>query len=130
MGNSTVAADADYQLLWSFLSILFLIPRLGWIILQLAFVELPKLAASQFVSLLSVRLNITLKVSSLLLLLAALVALTWTVVRYRYLTKYSRLPPEAPRQEPKMDILVDSDSESERKIGMSSYLDDVGRAKL
>jgi lysophospholipid hydrolase len=54
-----------------------------------------------------------------------LVAAIWTVIRYRYLTVYSRLPLEPERQEPKMDLLMDVEAEEESKSGISSYLDDV-----
>lgn len=45
-------------------------------------------------------------------------------MRYRYLTKYARLPPEEPREEPKMDFFVDSGSESNSKTGFSTYVED------
>lgn len=51
--------------------------------------------------------------------------LVWAFVRYRFLTVYSRLPPEPPRQDPKMvDIIMEPDSDTERKSGISTYLDD------
>jgi lysophospholipid hydrolase len=51
--------------------------------------------------------------------------LMWAFVRYRFLTVYSRLPPEPARQDPKMiDIILEPDSDTERKSGTSTYLDD------
>lgn len=59
-----------------------------------------------------------------LLIIACLVILTWTVVRYRYLTTYSRLPPEDQREEPKIDFFMDSNNRQHSKTGFSTYLED------
>lgn len=79
---------------------------------------------SWFVALLGRRFSITLKFSSLLLAVFALVAIIYGFVRYRYLTKYSRLPPEPERQEPKMDLFIDDNVGETNKSGISSYIDD------
>lgn len=59
-----------------------------------------------------------------LLIVAFLIMITWTVVRYRYLTTYSRLPPEDPREEPKIDLFLDSNAGQDSKAGFSTYLED------
>lgn len=48
----------------------------------------------------------------------------WTIVRYRYLTTYSRLPPEDPREEPKIDLFMDSDNNQDSKHGFTTYIED------
>lgn len=48
----------------------------------------------------------------------------WTVVRYRYLTTYSRLPPEEHREEPKIDLFMDSDTNQDSKHGFTTYIED------
>jgi hypothetical protein len=125
MNDTAIENSGTERALWAILWLFLLIPRAIWYLIELATVDLPTILVAQFMGLLNLRLDITLNVSSLLLLLGGMVTMIWMVVRYRYLTKYSRLPPEVPRQELKMDLLVDSDSESERKTGMTSYLDDV-----
>lgn len=45
-------------------------------------------------------------------------------MRYRYLTTYSRLPPEDQREEPKIDLFMDSNSRQDSKSGFSTYLED------
>ncbi|ODQ66305.1 hypothetical protein NADFUDRAFT_45805, partial [Nadsonia fulvescens var. elongata DSM 6958] len=78
--------------------------------------------SSFFISLLGKSVNISLKFSSLLLLIAVLIAVVWTVVRYRYLTIYSRLPSEPHRQEPEVEIFVTKEK-SQDKSGYTNYLD-------
>jgi hypothetical protein len=46
------------------------------------------------------------------------------VLRYRYLTEYSRLPPEPQRKEPQIDLFPDS-QEGDSKPGLQNYLDEV-----
>src|ERR1700738_892889 len=45
------------------------------------------------------------------------------IVRYRYLTEYSRLPPEPQRKEPQVDLFPDTQEEG-AKSGLSNYLDE------
>lgn len=45
------------------------------------------------------------------------------MVRYKYLTVYSRLPQEQPRQEPEIDMYDESDNEDE-KTGFANYFDE------
>jgi hypothetical protein len=46
------------------------------------------------------------------------------ILRYRYLTEYSRLPPEPQRKEPQIDLFPDS-QEGDSKPGLQNYLDEV-----
>jgi hypothetical protein len=46
------------------------------------------------------------------------------ILRYRYLTEYSRLPPEPQRKEPQIDLFPDS-QEGDAKPGLQNYLDEV-----
>ena len=52
-----------------------------------------------------------------------LTAADW-VLRYRYLTEYSRLPREPQRKEPQIDLFPDS-QEGDSKPGLQNYLDEV-----
>lgn len=45
-------------------------------------------------------------------------------MRYRYLTTYSRLPSDELREEPKIDLFMDSDTSSNSKSGFSTYVED------
>src|SRR5436305_14398346 len=49
-------------------------------------------------------------------------AISW-VVRYRYMNRYMRLPPEPPRREPPIEVFTDP-QEGDSKPGISSYLDE------
>ena len=51
-------------------------------------------------------------------------AAAYWVLRYRYLTEYSRLPPEPQRKEPQIDLFPDS-QEGDSKPGLQNYLDEV-----
>lgn len=51
-------------------------------------------------------------------------AASYWIVRYRYLTEYSRLPPEPQRKEPQIDLFPDS-QEGDSKPGLQNYLDEV-----
>lgn len=59
-----------------------------------------------------------------MIILGALFMIISAVVRYRYLTTYSRLPPENPREEPKIDIFMDTHAQRDSKTGFSTYLED------
>ena len=51
-------------------------------------------------------------------------AVAYWILRYRYLTEYSRLPPEPQRKEPQIDLFPDS-QEDDSKPGLQNYLDEV-----
>jgi hypothetical protein len=53
-----------------------------------------------------------------------LLTVAYWVLRYRYLTEYSRLPPEPQRKEPQIDLFPDS-QEGDSKPGLQNYLDEV-----
>jgi hypothetical protein len=58
------------------------------------------------------------------LLTFVLLAIAYWILRYRYLTEYSRLPPEPPRKEPQIDLFPDS-QEGDAKPGLQNYFDEV-----
>ncbi|VEU23429.1 DEKNAAC104563 [Brettanomyces naardenensis] len=74
------------------------------------------------ISVLSHTFQVNLSFTVLLLFLAVLALATYAYVRYRYLTKYSRLPEEPKRQEPTIDTFLEPVSDN----GQSrvSYLDE------
>lgn len=53
-----------------------------------------------------------------------MLSVAYWILRYRYLTEYSRLPPEPPRKEPHVDLFPDS-QEGDAKPGLQNYLDEV-----
>ena len=84
---------------------------------------------------LSVSFTLTLNFSSLYMntldssdgrsfLTFVILAVAYWILRYRYLTEYSRLPPEPQRKEPQIDLFPDS-QEGDAKPGLQNYLDEV-----
>lgn len=61
--------------------------------------------------------------TTLLILLVAVVSASTYFVRYRWMTKYSRLPPSPKRTEPQVEIYPDILA-SDLKPGLSNYLDE------
>ncbi|KAK9455748.1 hypothetical protein V1511DRAFT_458656 [Dipodascopsis uninucleata] len=77
--------------------------------------------------LLGMSFNITLSFSTLLLILLCFGAAVWSIVRYKYLNVYSRLPVEPHRTESKLDMLFIPDALTESSYSkplFSSYLDE------
>lgn len=56
--------------------------------------------------------------------MGCLVMIISAIVRYRYLTTYSRLPPENHREEPKTNFFMDANTGRDSKTGFSTYLED------
>lgn len=84
---------------------------------------------------LSVSFTLTLNFSSLYMntlgsshgrsfLTFVILSVGYFILRYRYLTEYSRLPPEPQRKEPQIDLFPDS-QEGDAKAGLQNYLDEV-----
>ena len=59
-----------------------------------------------------------------LFLAFVILSVGYWILRYRYLTEYSRLPPEPQRKEPQIDLFPDS-QEGDAKPGLQNYLDEV-----
>ncbi|KAL8786232.1 MAG: hypothetical protein Q9213_002921 [Squamulea squamosa] len=74
-------------------------------------------------TLFSTSLTFTMNATTLLLIVLAFAStITW-IVRYRYLTMYTRLPPEPQRKEPQIDLFPDT-QEGYSKPGLANYLDE------
>ncbi|KAL2159901.1 hypothetical protein VTH06DRAFT_2034 [Thermothelomyces fergusii] len=87
--------------------------------IKLATISVPTLLYTLF----STSLTVTMNATTLMLIIAAMIAAVSWVVRYRYLNMYSRLPPEPQRKEPDVDLFPDSHEEG-IKPGLSNYLDE------
>ncbi|KAK5169893.1 phosphatidylcholine and lysophosphatidylcholine phospholipase [Saxophila tyrrhenica] len=72
---------------------------------------------------LSTSLTFTMNMTTLLLLLVAIVSSVSWFVRYRFLNMYSRLPPEPQRKEPQIEIFPDA-QETDSKAGLANYFDE------
>jgi lysophospholipid hydrolase len=112
-------------------SMILAITRLFVWILSFATITVPKV----IFKILSVSFTLTLNFSSLyvsvwgqadvrLFLSGVLLAVAYWILRYRYLTEYSRLPPEPQRKEPQVDLFPDS-QEGDSKPGLQNYFDEV-----
>lgn len=91
-------------------------------LLKATFYDLPTLMLSIF----SKTFEIDLSVATMLLILVAICGMAYLYVRYRYLTKYSRLPEDVKRTEPTIDTFVESVPEQTKPRG--SYLEEFLRA--
>jgi lysophospholipid hydrolase len=100
-------------------------------VLSFATITIPTL----IFKILSVSFTLTLNFSSLYMntldssddrsfLTFIILAVAYSILRYRYLTEYSRLPPEPQRKEPQIDLFPDS-QEGDAKPGLQNYLDEV-----
>ncbi|KAL2177271.1 uncharacterized protein P884DRAFT_224835 [Thermothelomyces heterothallicus CBS 202.75] len=87
--------------------------------IKLATISVPTLLYTLF----STSLTVTMNATTLMLIIAAMIAAISWVVRYRYLNMYSRLPPEPQRKEPDVDLFPDSHEEG-IKPGLSNYFDE------
>ncbi|KAJ4300407.1 phosphatidylcholine and lysophosphatidylcholine phospholipase [Collariella sp. IMI 366227] len=87
--------------------------------LKLATISVPTLLYALF----STSWTVTMNATTLMLIVAALIAAVSWVVRYRYLNMYSRLPPEPQRKEPDVDLFPDTHDEG-IKPGLSNYFDE------
>lgn len=105
---------------------LMLLPRLGWAILQLLYIGVVAIFRAIEPSL-SRRLSFSFSVSALLMLSLALVAVLWAMVRYHWLTRYSRLHEDDQAEDEISEQLLDDlhykDSDDE-KDGTSGYFDE------
>lgn len=88
--------------------------------LKLTTISTPTLLFNIFSTTLTVSMNAT----TLLLIIAAFVAVVSWIVRYRYLNMYSRLPPQPQRREPLVEIPPDSNGAQGVKPGLNNYLDE------
>ncbi|KAI4274884.1 MAG: hypothetical protein LQ337_003588 [Flavoplaca oasis] len=96
-----------------------LIPAVLLWIITFTTITLPTLLFTLFSTSLTFTMNAT---TLLLIVLVFASTITW-VVRYRYLTMYTRLPPEPQRKEPQIDLFPDT-QEGYSKPGLANYLDE------
>ncbi|KAK2797831.1 phosphatidylcholine and lysophosphatidylcholine phospholipase, partial [Arthroderma sp. PD_2] len=74
-------------------------------------------------TLFSMSLTFTMNFTTLLVITLFLVSTISWFVRYRFLNKYSRLPPEPQRQEAQIDLFPDT-QDGDSKPGLANYLDE------
>lgn len=72
---------------------------------------------------LSTSLTFTMNMTTLLLVLVVFASTVSWFVRYRFMTTYSRLPPEPQRKEPQIEIFPDA-PEADSKPGLANYFDE------
>ncbi|KAL8992108.1 MAG: hypothetical protein Q9169_007366 [Polycauliona sp. 2 TL-2023] len=96
-----------------------LIPAVLLWIITFTTITLPKVLFTLFSTSLTFTMNAT---TLLLIVLVFASTITW-IVRYRYLTMYTRLPPEPQRKEPQIDLFPDT-QEGYSKPGLANYLDE------
>lgn len=105
---------------------LMLLPRLGWAILQLLYIGLMAIFRAMEPSL-SRRLSVSFSVSALLMLSLVFFAVLWALVRYHWLTRYSRLHEDDQAEDEISEQLLDDlhykDSDDERD-DTSGYFDE------
>ncbi|KAL8851316.1 MAG: hypothetical protein Q9221_003761 [Calogaya cf. arnoldii] len=109
MGQATQAVVATAR---------FIPAVLLWII-TFTTITLPTVLFTLFSTSLTFTMNAT---TLLLIVLVFASTITW-IVRYRYLTMYTRLPPEPQRKEPQIDLFPDT-QEGYSKPGLANYLDE------
>ncbi|ANZ74500.1 BA75_01550T0 [Komagataella pastoris] len=77
---------------------------------------------SFIVRILGFNYSVTLNFSSLLMIVSSTVVIVYAFIRYRYLNLYSRLPQEPKRQDPPMDVFIES-TDDNSEVRFPSYLD-------
>ncbi|KAF2730823.1 lysophospholipase NTE1 [Polyplosphaeria fusca] len=101
------------------LTILRVIPGTLYWIVTFSTITLPTWLFTLF----SMSLTFTMNFTTLMLILIFIVSTISYLVRYRFMTMYTRLPPEPQRDEPQVEVFPDS-QEDDRKRGLSNYLDE------
>ncbi|KAF2191243.1 lysophospholipase NTE1 [Zopfia rhizophila CBS 207.26] len=74
-------------------------------------------------TLFSMSLTFTMNFTTLMLIVVLSVSTISYLVRYRFMTMYTRLPPEPQREEPQVEVFPDT-QEGDSKRGLSNYLDE------
>ncbi|KAF2748023.1 lysophospholipase NTE1 [Sporormia fimetaria CBS 119925] len=101
------------------LSIVRVIPGLLYWIVTFSTITLPTWLFTLF----STTLTFTMNFTTLMLIVLFVVSTVSYLVRYRFMTMYTRLPPEPQREEPKVEVFPDT-QEGDSKRGLSNYLDE------
>lgn len=120
--NGTADARTTLEMLGGLiLSILTIIPSALYWAISFATITLP----TWLFTVLSTSLTFTMNMTTVLLLLIALVSTISWFVRYRYLNMYSRLPPEPQRKEPQIEVFPDAqEPDTGGKPGLANYFDE------
>ncbi|KAF2473318.1 patatin-like serine hydrolase [Lindgomyces ingoldianus] len=101
------------------LAILRVIPGLLYWAITFTTITLPTWLFTLF----SMSLTFTMNFTTLMLIIILFVSTTSYLVRYRFMTMYTRLPPDPPRDEPQVEVFPDT-QEGDSKRGLSNYLDE------
>ncbi|KAK4542550.1 phosphatidylcholine and lysophosphatidylcholine phospholipase [Oleoguttula mirabilis] len=101
------------------LGLFTVIPSLLYWIISFVTLTLP----TWLFTFLSTSLTFTMNMTTLLLLLLVFASTVSWFVRYRFLTTYSRLPPEPQRKEPQIEVFPDT-PEADSKPGLANYFDE------
>ncbi|KAJ4304953.1 phosphatidylcholine and lysophosphatidylcholine phospholipase [Kalmusia sp. IMI 367209] len=101
------------------LSILSVLPGALYWIITFTTITLPTWLFTLF----SMSLTFTMNFTTLLLIAVFIVSTGSYLVRYRFMTMYTRLPPEPQRDEPQVEVFPDT-QEGDSKRGLSNYLDE------
>ncbi|KAF2007111.1 patatin-domain-containing protein [Amniculicola lignicola CBS 123094] len=104
---------------WIILSILRLLPTILYTTITFATITLPTWLFTLF----SMSLTFTMNFTTLMLILILFISTVSYVVRYRFMTMYTRLPPEPQRDEPTVEVFPDT-QEGDSKRGLSNYFDE------
>ncbi|KAF2712047.1 patatin-like serine hydrolase [Pleomassaria siparia CBS 279.74] len=101
------------------LATLRVIPSVLYWIITFTTITLPTWLFTLF----SMSLTFTLNFTTLMLIFVLIVSTVSYLVRYRFMTMYTRLPPEPQREEPQVEVFPDTQG-GDSKRGLSNYLDE------
>ncbi|OQO10692.1 Lysophospholipase NTE1 [Cryoendolithus antarcticus] len=117
---TTAATQSTSSMLGGLLLGIFtIIPSLLYWIVTFVSITIP----TWLFSFLSKSFTLTLNMTTLLILVLALVSTVSWFVRYRFLNMYSRLPPEPQRKEPQVEVFPES-QDQDTKPGLANYFDE------
>ncbi|KAF2687554.1 lysophospholipase NTE1 [Lentithecium fluviatile CBS 122367] len=101
------------------LTILRVLPGTLYWIITFTTITLPTWLFTLF----SMSLTFTMNFTTLMLILVFIVSTISYLVRYRFMSLYTRLPPEPQREEPQVEVFPDT-QEGDSKRGLSNYFDE------
>ncbi|KAF1959912.1 neuropathy target esteras-like protein [Byssothecium circinans] len=101
------------------LSILSVLPGTLYWIITFTTITLPTWLFTLF----SMSLTFTMNFTTLMLILVFIVSTISYLVRYRFMSLYTRLPPEPQRDDPQVEVFPDS-QEGDSKRGLANYFDE------
>ncbi|KAK6424115.1 phosphatidylcholine and lysophosphatidylcholine phospholipase, partial [Oleoguttula sp. CCFEE 5521] len=117
--STTTTQSTSSMLGGLLLGIFTIIPSLLYWIVTFVTITIP----TWLFSFLSKSFTLTLNMTTLLILVLALVSTVSWFVRYRFLNMYSRLPPEPQRKEPQVEVFPES-QDQDTKPGLANYFDE------